>query len=829
MSPEDDHLQGEVNSNSNNGLNTDEHWPTGNHVSPKGYINSNAILKPNSGDSHTWLPLLGHHNTSDIPTTNNNKWPVLTSPSNLTNSKYVWRELPQDDDSLGLYKPNLNTANALSNANGLNGKSEHESLTGVVRHPKNDYPNDDYYERSDCGIGFCKPKWARVFASTHVFMVIFLLAWILQGMYFTYFVSVITTIEKLFQIKSKTTGLLMSATEFGQICTSLFLTYFAGRGHRPRWIACGMIVFAMATFGCTLPHFIFGNDLLHSTNTFYGGNINNAVTISTSPSQNSSDSDAYISDIHLPSHANLCHQNSNYSNVCEEKTLLEQEAHSQIRNVILGIFFMSLLFVGIGQTAVSTLGIPYIDDNVASKESAVYIAITIGVRILGPAAGFILGSFCTRLYVDLSDPGFGPSDPKWVGAWYLGLVMISSLMIITSLAMLAFPKQLRGNRIPAPHQVDSIDVHKTINKIEQPEEESKPQLKDFPKTIKRHLKNDILMFRTASSVLHLLPIAGLYTFLPKYLESQFHLPAHDANLITGLGGILVMGIGIVVSGFVLLKFSPTARSVAAWIAFTALMYSLGMAMLMFIGCSLDNFVGGIDVKTDQFSQIESNLTTVSYDLTCNQNCKCDSNKFSPICGIDGRTYYSSCYAGCRSSLIEGGKTHFFDCDCIEKPESVSDKVEAVSGFCDVNCQNFTYFIILFSFLVFIHSTSEVGSMLLVMRCTDPKDKAMAMGIIQFATSLFGNVPCPIIYGAVIDSTCLIWETICDKQGACSLYNPDSFRHFFLGTTSGIMFLAFIMDVVVWHKANRIDIDPESKDKEDDYSKEKPTITPESSV
>lgn len=48
-------------------------------------------------------------------------------------------------------------------------------------------------------------------------------------------------------------------------------------------------------------------------------------------------------------------------------------------------------------------------------------AITIGVRILGPAAGFILGSFCTRLYVDLSDPGFGPSDPKWVGAWYLGM------------------------------------------------------------------------------------------------------------------------------------------------------------------------------------------------------------------------------------------------------------------------------------------------------------------------------------------------------------------------------------------------------------------------
>lgn len=98
---------------------------------------------------------------------------------------------------------------------------------------------------------------------------------------------------------------------------------------------------------------------------------------------------------------------------------------------------------------------------------------------------------------------------------------------------------------------------------------------DFPKTIKRQLSNDILMFRTASSVLHLLPVAGLYTFLPKYLESQFRLPAHDANMITGMGGILVMGVGIVISGVVILKFSPTARSVAAYIAFTALVYSAG--------------------------------------------------------------------------------------------------------------------------------------------------------------------------------------------------------------------------------------------------------------
>lgn len=210
MSPEDDHLQSSDQVPSNNDTAKHDNWPAANTFKVKdnlattkngvinsipnnnGYIDINTILKQNGGDSHTWLPLLNHHHANDIdhsalPTTNNNKWPVLTSPANLSNSKYVWRELPQDDDSMVLFKPNLNTTNGLTNGNGLNGirnghpdKSEHESLTGVVRHSLNDYTNDPYDDRSDCGIGWCKPKWARMFASTHVFMVIFLLAWILQ-------------------------------------------------------------------------------------------------------------------------------------------------------------------------------------------------------------------------------------------------------------------------------------------------------------------------------------------------------------------------------------------------------------------------------------------------------------------------------------------------------------------------------------------------------------------------------------------------------------------------------------------------------------------------
>lgn len=93
-----------------------------------------------------------------------------------------------------------------------------------------------------------------------------------------------------------------------------------------------------------------------------------------------------------------------------------------LKFVVLAILAVSLLGIGIGQTAIATLGIPYIDDNVKSKQSPLYMAITIGVRILGPALGYYLGSICVRLYVD---PGKDVShtDPNFVGAWWLGKLM----------------------------------------------------------------------------------------------------------------------------------------------------------------------------------------------------------------------------------------------------------------------------------------------------------------------------------------------------------------------------------------------------------------------
>lgn len=183
-----------------------------------------------------------------------------------------------------------------------------------------------------------------VFHSTRVFMLVFLSGWILQGMFLTYFVSVTTTIEKLFKVESKTTGTLLAATEIGQISTALILTYLAGRGHRPRWIACMMIVLAVGVVGCIMPHLLYGTQLL---------------------------------EVHQEAHhagaGPVCYSYQNSSDLCDAAHIKSSTTRSSITSVVIPWLFICLLIVGVGQTGIATLGIPYIDDNVGSRQSPLYM------------------------------------------------------------------------------------------------------------------------------------------------------------------------------------------------------------------------------------------------------------------------------------------------------------------------------------------------------------------------------------------------------------------------------------------------------------------------
>ena len=220
-----------------------------------------------------------------------------------------------------------------------------------------------------CGIGCCQPL-----ANTKTFLVVFCLTTVLQGMFYTYFASVLTTIQKLYRISSQVTGIIMSATEIGQICGSMFLAYYGGSGHRPRWIAWGVLLFSLCTFLCAVPHIIYvmgGSSDLFDSN--FDSKTSNNFNVCEMPNSVTSSSMLEVG------------SSGNFSSNSTLSDLEGCQDTSNLTNLVLVLFFVSLIGVGIGQMAVVNLGIPYIDDNVDNKDSPMYFGMSFSSALISSA------------------------------------------------------------------------------------------------------------------------------------------------------------------------------------------------------------------------------------------------------------------------------------------------------------------------------------------------------------------------------------------------------------------------------------------------------------
>ena len=71
------------------------------------------------------------------------------------------------------------------------------------------------------------------------------------------FVSVvISTIERRFELSSKQSGFVASGYDIASVLCLIPVSYIGGRGHKPRWIAAGVLLLSLGSFLFALPHFV---------------------------------------------------------------------------------------------------------------------------------------------------------------------------------------------------------------------------------------------------------------------------------------------------------------------------------------------------------------------------------------------------------------------------------------------------------------------------------------------------------------------------------------------------------------------------------------------
>lgn len=104
---------------------------------------------------------------------------------------------------------------------------------------------------------------------------------------------------------------------------------------------------------------------------------------------------------------------------------------------------------GIGATPLFSIGTAYLDENVSQKASPVYLAIHSMVTSIGPVVGLFIGGFLLLVYTDWYRldplhpiPMKGPSDPRWIGAWWIGFLGCSVAAILNAFPILGFAKEL---------------------------------------------------------------------------------------------------------------------------------------------------------------------------------------------------------------------------------------------------------------------------------------------------------------------------------------------------------------------------------------------------
>lgn len=182
--------------------------------------------------------------------------------------------------------------------------------------------------------------------------------------------------------------------------------------------------------------------------------------------------------------------------------------------------------------------------------SSCFTGVTHFIKLFGPALGFALASLCLKIFIEpASTPVITPEDPRWIGAWWIGMIVLGVLCTITALLISLFPKRMpryvakieyqnlmengKGKRRETEDMIKEIpDLTAAVDDYAEvaPEESAIPtSLGDLWQTTLRIIRNKIFMLNLIGIIFYFYGCFPYWVFLAKYIEVQYRTSSSEAK------------------------------------------------------------------------------------------------------------------------------------------------------------------------------------------------------------------------------------------------------------------------------------------------------------
>ena len=601
------------------------------------------------------------------------------------------------------------------------------------------------YYNGKCGLFCFNPKWLQIFNHPLFYLISLCFFVIVQGSVATGFISVgLSSIERRYNLPSSLAAFAAISYEIGVIVTLPISTYFGGRSHKPRVLGISIFIMGIGSLIFASPH-------------YFSGSYN----------------------IDANSSSEICTNASTFQSDCNPPAIL-----------FYPLFVIGNIIIGCGASTLYTVGVGFLDESTNPRYTPIFLSIFYIVSIIGPAIGFGLGGVFLSIFVDpFSTTTLTSSHPQWVGAWWIGFVFSGLVSILGSIQFFLYPRRLknaqeydklRQSLHPLQSEGRSFENDHGISII--------TMIKEYPLYIRRLAKNPTFIFTTLAITAGAFVVAGIVTFLPKYVEIQYGLTPSVASYVIGGISIPAASLGILGGGLTLFVFKKLTVERLALLVFILTVIEVAIPPLFLLGCDSIIFAG---VNSDYpNSTARTNFVLRNLNVSCLSSCDCRVNRYQPICS-EGVNYFSPCLAGCPNEPTSNGT--YIDCSCL------GSDIVASQGKCTSNCliQLFVSIVLLFLAVVLIFY-NNIPFLKLTLRCVADKDRTVALGIQSVFFRVLGQLPGPLVIGAIFDLNCILWEeTECGDRGACLEYNTPTLRYSLVGVMSISLLASISFFFLAW--------------------------------